>query len=186
MAATRAGAVVSELLVNRPHALYRFISHDGVLLYVGISACLSSRLAKHSGGKPWWYDVATIELEFFPNRQVALDAERRAIIAEKPAHNVTHNRPNAQAVLKAPEAPEAWWWPDSNLRTKDLPPKRTYPWPAEKPEKERKKRKKRKKRDEGCANEPEIQCLSCWHAKRAYGPDAQCKPCRRLDAGVSA
>ncbi|MEV1013740.1 GIY-YIG nuclease family protein [Micromonospora sp. NPDC049801] len=78
-------------LENQPHALYRFFDRTDVLLYVGITADLPTRLKSHRKGKPWWTQVANITIEPFETRQEALDAEKRAIREEGPLHNDQHN-----------------------------------------------------------------------------------------------
>lgn len=75
------------------HALYRFYGHDGALLYVGITNNPSNRWKAHSKEKPWWLDVTTVTLERHPDRESVLEAERTAIITEKPLFNVVHNAP---------------------------------------------------------------------------------------------
>lgn len=74
------------------HALYRFYDESGVLLYVGITANIGSRFKQHSAEKPWWTEVDRITLEHHPDRPTVLEAERRAIQAEAPRHNIAHNR----------------------------------------------------------------------------------------------
>lgn len=72
--------------------LYRYFDADGRLLYIGISLHAAKRAAEHRAGKDWWNDVATMTIEKFATREAALEAERVAIIAEGPLHNVVHNR----------------------------------------------------------------------------------------------
>ncbi len=74
------------------HALYRFFDGDGQLLYIGITHDAHRRFQQHAGRKPWWSDVRQILLEVYPDRESVLAAETRAIIDEKPLHNVVHNR----------------------------------------------------------------------------------------------
>lgn len=76
---------------NERTVLYRFFNSAGDLLYVGITRDPASRIAQHGAEKPWWHVVANVTLEWHDSRQEALDAERAAIIAEQPAHNVIHN-----------------------------------------------------------------------------------------------
>ena len=71
--------------------LYRLYSIDGALLYIGIAGSWPRRMAEHARQQPWWRDVADLKLEVHPTRAAAETAERDAIRAEKPAHNVTHN-----------------------------------------------------------------------------------------------
>lgn len=96
-------------LWHRPHALYRFYDTDGVLLYIGITADLGSRLTQHSDDKPWWCDVTQVHVEHHPSREAVLAAEQQAISAEQPLHNITHNRrrtkgsrPAAQTYIAPP------------------------------------------------------------------------------------
>lgn len=77
--------------MTRRHALYRFYSTTGELLYVGITLDPGARWKAHSKDKPWWADVARVTIEEHPDRVSVLEAERTAIIAEKPLHNVVHN-----------------------------------------------------------------------------------------------
>lgn len=77
---------------NEPHALYRFYGAGGTLLYIGITNSIPVRLKKHNADKAWWTGVADIKVEHYPNRAAVLEAERRAIIAEKPLYNVQHNQ----------------------------------------------------------------------------------------------
>lgn len=75
----------------RPHALYRFFGAGGTLLYIGITADLPTRLHGHRDDKPWWLGVTNVTLEHYPSRDSVLEAERRAIVAEKPLYNTQHN-----------------------------------------------------------------------------------------------
>ena len=84
--------------------LYRFYDADDVLLYVGISERGPERWKAHRKGKPWWTDVARTTTEHYDTRQQALDAERAAIIAEKPLHNVVHNSGSGSAPTGREEA----------------------------------------------------------------------------------
>ena len=71
--------------------LYRYTSNDGRLLYIGVSIHAGLRASQHRD-RPWWPDVATITVEHFTERSQALAAERDAIIAERPVHNVVRGR----------------------------------------------------------------------------------------------
>lgn len=72
-------------------ALYRHFADNGDLLYVGISLSWPARTKQHSVGSHWFNQVAKVEIEHFPDRNAALEAERAAIKAEHPKHNVVHN-----------------------------------------------------------------------------------------------
>lgn len=86
-------------LASRPHALYRFYGRAGVLLYIGLTMDPSGRWAAHSKDKPWWLDVHDIKIEHYPDRTSVELAERQAIVAERPVHNVTHNTRRLPALL---------------------------------------------------------------------------------------
>lgn len=61
------------------------------MLYIGIAGNPGRRFDQHAGDKPWWGQVSHIALEHYDSREDALSAERRAIVAERPLHNVMHN-----------------------------------------------------------------------------------------------
>jgi predicted GIY-YIG superfamily endonuclease len=84
-------------LNERPHALYRFYDAGDVLLYVGITAALPARLNRHNDDKPWWGTVSRITVEHFKDRANVLAAERTAIQAECPLHNIQHNMGGRQS-----------------------------------------------------------------------------------------
>lgn len=71
--------------------LYRFFAADDTLLYIGLTVNPGRRLDKHRATQPWWPDVARVELERFPDHQTLRAAEREAIEAEKPLHNIRMN-----------------------------------------------------------------------------------------------
>jgi predicted GIY-YIG superfamily endonuclease len=73
-------------------ALYRHFSASGDLLYVGISCKPITRLKQHEHDASWAAQIARVEIEQFADRAAALEAERNAIRAEKPKHNVAHAR----------------------------------------------------------------------------------------------
>lgn len=68
--------------------LYRHFDAAGRLLYVGISLNSVMRLSQHKLHSQWFAQIAHVEVETFPNRAAALQAERRAIAVEKPQHNI--------------------------------------------------------------------------------------------------
>ncbi len=74
-----------------PTDLYRFYDSAGRLLYVGISLHAAQRAAEHKRGKSWWPDVARMEVEHLGHRREAEEEEQRAIIAERPLHNIVYN-----------------------------------------------------------------------------------------------
>lgn len=73
---------------TRPTFVYRCYDVDSRLLYVGCSVDPAFRIEGHRKSS-WWADrLAYYETEEHPNRDAALDAERRAIYSERPACNV--------------------------------------------------------------------------------------------------
>lgn len=90
---------------STPHALYRFWDADRHLLYVGITVNPGARWKNHTKDKAWWLDVAHVTIEQHPTRQAVLDAERTAILTERPRHNVVHNQGTDQAAPGGPTPP---------------------------------------------------------------------------------
>jgi len=70
--------------------LYRHYSATGELLYVGISVNVFHRTASHEALSRWFKDVRRIEVENFPGRTEALEAEAAAIKSEQPKYNKMH------------------------------------------------------------------------------------------------
>lgn len=73
---------------DEPQVLYRMFDADGSLLYVGITVHVGGRFDHHRRNKPWWTDVARIELQHFPDRGSVEDAERDAVVSERPRYNI--------------------------------------------------------------------------------------------------
>ena len=88
---------------HETHALYRFHDADGALLYVGMTADPSARFKAHKKGKSWWHEVSAVTVEKHPTRAATLNAERLAIVTEKPLHNVCHNSGNPNRVVEPVE-----------------------------------------------------------------------------------
>lgn len=89
------------------HALYRFYGAGGTLLYIGITNHLPRRLGQHHDEKAWWHGVSEVKVEHYPSREAVLEAERRAIIAEKPLYNDKHNQAGRWPTGTAPAAPSS-------------------------------------------------------------------------------
>lgn len=83
---------------GRGTTLYRLYDDAGDLLYVGIAGNPGRRFEQHAKDKPWWSEVASIDLEHHPDRTAAMEAERAAIQAEHPPHNIVH-------AIRAPDQP---------------------------------------------------------------------------------
>lgn len=86
-------------------ALYRFYGSGGTLLYIGVTGSLPRRLGQHNEDKNWWAGVARVEVEHYPSRTAVLEAEKRAIVAEKPLYNGTHNDAGSRWKAAAPAKP---------------------------------------------------------------------------------
>ena len=74
-------------LDSRPHTLYRCWSASGELLYIGCSRDVKRRLYAHRR-KPWWPEVASVTTEDYEDGFGGFWAEKAAIQAEQPRHNV--------------------------------------------------------------------------------------------------
>lgn len=68
--------------------VYRMYDEQGALLYIGRSLRWWTRVGNHRE-KDWWGEVTRIEMEHVEDSRTA---EREAIHAEHPRHNVVHNR----------------------------------------------------------------------------------------------
>jgi hypothetical protein len=82
------GPGVTAGLSSSPETLYRFRDAGGALLYVGITRNPWARFAHHAKTKPWWREMATIQVEHYPDRESVQIAEAEAIRAEGPRYNV--------------------------------------------------------------------------------------------------
>jgi len=73
--------------VNLSACVYRFFDGRGRLLYIGATNCFPRRLREHAREKPWWDEVARIDIEYFRSLRAAQTAEVKAIKSEKPLYN---------------------------------------------------------------------------------------------------
>jgi hypothetical protein len=76
----------SEPLQSRPYQVYRLYDKQDVLLWVGSSFQVNTRLSEHRRC-PWGKDISRVTRETYPNQQAAHIAEDYAIIHEMPLHN---------------------------------------------------------------------------------------------------
>jgi predicted GIY-YIG superfamily endonuclease len=84
-------------------ALYRHFDANGDLLYIGISKDPEGRWMAHRGNQePWIHKAVRRVDEWYDSRSEALGAEAKAIRAERPPFNGTHNHDDA------PFDPAAW------------------------------------------------------------------------------
>ncbi|MEU6375002.1 GIY-YIG nuclease family protein [Streptomyces sp. NPDC046909] len=68
-------------------ALYRLYGREG-LLYVGITSCPLTRIRTHLRDQPWGPQVIAVRVDYPDDPETA---ERRAVRAEHPRHNVVFN-----------------------------------------------------------------------------------------------
>jgi hypothetical protein len=68
--------------------LYRHFDKSGALLYVGISLNALNRLGQHKDHAHWFCQIARVEIENYPTRETAREAEKKAISSENPLHNL--------------------------------------------------------------------------------------------------
>lgn len=80
-----------RVLYVRPstYFLYRLFDKRRRLLYIGTGDF--GRIRSHHGNAQWFEQVVTIKLERFASRPQAREAERLAIIRERPVWNKQHN-----------------------------------------------------------------------------------------------
>lgn len=86
---------------NDRTALYRLYDLDNHLLYVGISNKPLARWALHASDKAWWGDVAVRDIEWFPTRTEAEQAEVKAIAVEGPRWNASAGLVNKHYVMSS-------------------------------------------------------------------------------------
>jgi len=84
-------------------SLYRHYNSNGDLLYVGVSLSTLQRLGQHADHSDWFLSIARVTIEHLETREAALDAERAAVIREKPLHNIHHKKAAEEALRKTRE-----------------------------------------------------------------------------------
>jgi predicted GIY-YIG superfamily endonuclease len=67
--------------------LYRAFNKEGELLYIGISSQWHHRLHQHEKTSAWIEEADHVTIERFPDRETVAEAERRAVLTEKPRDN---------------------------------------------------------------------------------------------------
>lgn len=68
--------------------LYRHFDSDDNLLYIGVSTSILRRLSNHKSNAYWYDQIAKITIENFDTKKEMYEAEKKAIVAEKPRFNV--------------------------------------------------------------------------------------------------
>ena len=85
-------------------ALYRHFNKDNELLYVGISLNALNRLAQHKDHSHWFNNITNVQIEQFETRELALKAEREAVLKENPKHNIKLRMPAKQIKVMEEQA----------------------------------------------------------------------------------
>lgn len=104
------------------HLLYRLFDADDQLLYVGRTNDLRRRFERHAMVQPWWAEVARSQVESLGTFEALCEAERAAIVAERPKYNITHNaavRRGVAGPVPIPENPSFVLIGDQVLATTD-------------------------------------------------------------------
>jgi hypothetical protein len=78
----------ARTFADQPVALYRHLDVDGWLLYVGITSDPARRWLQHLETSLWARYAATTWVQWWPDRESARRAERRAIVHEAPLFNL--------------------------------------------------------------------------------------------------
>lgn len=94
-------------------AVYRFHDKAGTVIYVGISNNPVVRWQAHAADKPWWSDVVTREIEWFPTRQEAEREEARLIGALAPLWNRAPGMPDPALSVNLTKARKRKGWEPS-------------------------------------------------------------------------
>lgn len=67
--------------------VYRIYDWQGLLLYVGMTQHVRTRIRQHRGDKPWGYLIYRVAVRTYLTRERAGQVEKRAIILLNPQHN---------------------------------------------------------------------------------------------------
>ncbi len=87
-----------------PTGLYHVYGEADSLLYIGVSKHFGVRWQQHAQKQPWWNERRRMTVDFYDDREEALDAEALAIFTEQPKYNVLH-RKQALRLKKLQSAP---------------------------------------------------------------------------------
>lgn len=83
--------------------LYRHFNSNGELLYVGISLDFVRRLQQHMIGSCWSEDIFLVTVTWFSTLAEAIEAEKAAIVEERPKWNKRYNERLIQSSEKNKE-----------------------------------------------------------------------------------
>jgi hypothetical protein len=81
-----------DLVPPPHHAVYRFFTAEGELLYVGVSWNPAGRWETHRRVAAWWLFAAVVVVDVYDTEATALEVERYWIAAAAPLHNVRSAR----------------------------------------------------------------------------------------------
>lgn len=94
---------------HQPTQLYRAFDADDVLLYVGISLNVVTRMKQHLKDSSWFLKLRRLEVELFGSRAEALAAEAVAIRTERPLFNKMLNGDLVSQVIPPSKASAEHW-----------------------------------------------------------------------------
>jgi hypothetical protein len=72
---------------DRQASVYKLYDAMGILVYVGVSTHGMRTIQQDTQTRPWWPEVASVQVENFPTRKLAQDRERYLIINDQPRYN---------------------------------------------------------------------------------------------------
>jgi len=81
---------ISEIEVTKT-AIYKHKNKDGKIIYVGIATSAMQRSMQHLNTSDWKEEIATIDVEWVPNRLIAEVKEIELIKELRPKYNKMHN-----------------------------------------------------------------------------------------------
>lgn len=96
-----------------PCSVYMLKDAGYHVLYVGMSSRTLGRLGQH-GSKPWWTEVALVDVEHFPSRDAAREREAELIRALQPPYNTQHNEAALASRAEWRRAAD-WFWGPGNV-----------------------------------------------------------------------
>lgn len=86
-----------EDLMSQP-VVYRLLTLEDGVLYIGSTKNIASRLASHARTQPWWPEVQRVGIQRFKTLDKAREAEAFSIGVHWPKHNRQHPRTDWETV----------------------------------------------------------------------------------------
>ena len=90
---------------SAPAGLYPSTTAQTGLLYIGVSKHFGVRWQQHAQKQPWWNERRRMTVDFYDDREEALDAEALAIFTEQPKYNVLHRKQAQRLETPGPGPP---------------------------------------------------------------------------------